>query len=150
MIIRDLTPADTLALANIHLQTFDLPWSLDAFHTLLRDQTCRGWMIGNEVTSIGFLLVRVVLDQSDILTLAILPMYHKRGFGQKLVERYLSHLRAQGIRQAFLEVDVNNDAAIKLYKKCQFHEIGTRPDYYEHPDGTRTAALLMRYECFSL
>jgi [ribosomal protein S18]-alanine N-acetyltransferase len=50
----------------------------------------------------------------------------------------------RGIRHLFLEVAATNTAAVKLYQKSAFMEIGQRKGYYQEPDGSRHTALTMQ------
>ena len=47
-------------------------------------------------------------------------------------------------RALFLEVDETNAAAIALYRRFGFREVGKRPRYYQSADGARSGALVMR------
>lgn len=140
----DLCQTDALVLRDIHLVTFDVPWSLETFEVLLNDPTCCGWMVMDGTAPVGFVLVRIILDQSEILTISVLPEYRQKGMGRILMEAYFSSLMCLKVKQAFLEVDVNNVAAIHLYTTMGFEEISIRPNYYDHPDGSKTSAKVMR------
>jgi ribosomal-protein-alanine N-acetyltransferase len=56
---------------------------------------------------------------------------------------HLRRLAALGARAVFLEVDEHNTAAIKLYDRAGFFEVGRRPNYYQG-SGTPAAALVLR------
>jgi len=56
----------------------------------------------------------------------------------------MERARALGARQMFLEVAVDNVPAQELYLLHGFERVGTRPDYYQRPNGARTAAYTMR------
>lgn len=141
----ELSKDHALTLYNIHLQTFDMPWTVDAFDVLLNDPACSGWLSLDQNGVTGFLLIRTIIDQSEIMSLAVLPRFRRQGIAQNLVKTYLDHLNENNIHESFLEVDVNNEAAISLYSGLGFKKIGLRPDYYDHPDGSKTSALLMKW-----
>ena len=46
----------------------------------------------------------------------------------------------------FLEVAIDNLSAQALYERFRFVRVGTRPDYYARPDGSRMHAYTMRAE----
>jgi ribosomal-protein-alanine N-acetyltransferase len=46
----------------------------------------------------------------------------------------------------FLEVADGNKAALKLYERAGFKEIGRRENYYMRADGGRRAAINLRLE----
>ncbi len=76
----------------------------------------------------GFFLGLLVQGDLDVVSVATLPSYRRRGLGEQLVREAIS---AQGVRRAFLEVAVDNEAAIALYKKLGFSVTGIRRGYYE-------------------
>jgi ribosomal-protein-alanine N-acetyltransferase len=52
------------------------------------------------------------------------------GVGQKLMIEMLTWLRRRGARRAYLEVRTDNVAAIALYRKLGFVEVGWIDHYY--------------------
>lgn len=53
--------------------------------------------------------------------------YRNNGIGIKLLEEIEKKFEVESI---ILEVDINNIAAISLYKKLNFHEFSIYPNYY--------------------
>ena len=86
-----------------------------------------------ETEVIGYIGMKVVLDEADITNVAVLPAYRKKGIAGKLLEQLLDEARQQGIYSIYLEVRDSNAAAITLYKHAGFKEVGKRKNYYEHP-----------------
>ena len=56
----------------------------------------------------------------------------------------LAIARAAEVTEIFLEVRPSNAAAIKLYRKKGFHQIASRPSYYQATDGREDAAVFAR------
>jgi ribosomal-protein-alanine N-acetyltransferase len=48
------------------------------------------------------------------------------------------------VKSLFIEVAISNPAALALYGSCGFKEAGLRKNYYQHGDGAREDALIMR------
>ena len=63
-----------------------------------------------------------------------------------ILEKHLENLERKGARLVFLEVADDNAAALKLYGRAGFTEIGRRENYYQRPDGGRRAAINLRLE----
>jgi ribosomal-protein-alanine N-acetyltransferase len=125
-------------LADVHAGAFDTPWDAAAFAALL-DQA--GVFVVEDAD--GFILMRAVADEAEILTLAVRPGARRRGVGGRLVAQGAAAAAARGAVQLFLEVADDNAAARALYARAGFVEAGRRPGYYTRADGTRWDALLL-------
>ncbi|TIX76227.1 MAG: GNAT family N-acetyltransferase, partial [Mesorhizobium sp.] len=66
------------------------------------------------------------------------------GLGWQLMDAVLRELHAQRAEALFLEVDETNVAAIALYRRLGFREVGKRANYYRSPEHGPTGALVMR------
>lgn len=134
-----LFPAiDPGRLAAIHAEAFDAPWSAAALAELL---------VSPGVFAVaeddGFILIRVVADEAEILTLAVRPTARRAGLGARLVEAATVRAAALGAERMFLEVADSNAAARALYARSGFVEMGRRRGYYAHTDGRREDALTL-------
>ena len=126
------------ALAALHAEAFSAPWDARAFADLLAQP---GVLLRIEAD--GFILIRVVLDEAEILTLAVRPGARRQGLGRRLVERACVAAKDAGAAILFLEVAEDNAAARVLYARAGFVEIGRRKAYYAGPDGRRIDALVL-------
>ena len=125
-------------LAEIHAAAFATPWDAAAFETLL-DQT-GVFVLG---APDGFILLRAVADEAEILTLAVRPGARRSGLGAGLVKQGAAAAAARGATRLFLEVADDNAAALAIYARAGFAEAGRRPGYYARPDGGRRDALIL-------
>ena len=91
----------------------------------------------------GFALVRGVLDEAELLLLAVTPEMRRRGVGAALLRSVVSDCALRGIDSLHLEVREGNDA-MKLYRNAGFTKIGERRDYYRGPNGQSYSALTLR------
>lgn len=87
---------------------------------------------GESVT--GFALTRCLLDEEELLLLAVDPRWRRRGIGRLLLDRVIADARARGIARLFLEMRDGNDAA-RLYAGAGFAQVGRRADYYRRGSG---------------
>ena len=126
------------ALAGLHAEAFDSPWSETAFADLL-GQTGVALQGEND----GFILVRTVVDEAEILTLAVRPSARRRGLGARLVRAAAARVAASGAKRMFLEVAEDNAPARALYDAQGFEAAGRRRGYYPRPDGPAADALLL-------
>ena len=145
-ILRPLHPCDGKVLARLHKMCFPDPWPRHAFDQLLAQNTVCGWMAKSpEGISIGFILARGMAGEGEVLTFAVNPAFQKQGVGRSLLSRLLEFLTSMGHCQIFLEVAVDNRAALHLYAASGFQEVGTRPNYYQRVGQSPVSAKIMAY-----
>ncbi|WP_426024512.1 GNAT family N-acetyltransferase [Brevundimonas sp. PWP3-1b1] len=133
-----MTETDSALLADIHAEAFAAPWSEAEFADLLAQPGVLAVVEAN-----GFILIRVVLDEAEILTLAVRPKARRLGLGGELVGRGAVAATAAGAARLFLEVAEDNTGARALYDRADFSQIGRRKAYYAQADGGRTDALVL-------
>ena len=130
----DARPPDPGALAALHAQAFAAPWTERALADLLGQAGV--FAVGEDD---GFILIRVVADEAEVLTLAVRKAARRRGVGGRLLGGAAIEAARRGAVQMFLEVAEDNVAARALYASAGFHEVGRRRNYY---GGTVDALLL--------
>ena len=96
-----------------------------------------------ESECIGFILARGVGEEGEILTFAVNPAFQKQGVGHSLLDQLLTFFTATGCCQIFLEVSVDNIAAIHLYHTAGFIDVGTRSNYYQRSGQNPVSAKVM-------
>jgi ribosomal-protein-alanine N-acetyltransferase len=133
-----VTAATAARLADLHAAAFPAPWDAAAFAALL-DQS---GVLAIEAPG-GFILIRTVADEAEILTLAVDPVARRRGLGARLVRDGAAAAAAGGAARLFLEVADDNTAALAVYARAGFLEAGRRPGYYARPDGRPRDALIL-------
>lgn len=135
-----LTASDELAqgLAALHAEAFDTPWSASAFADLLAQAG-----VALEGEAGGFILIRTVADEAEILTLAVRPSARRQGLGARLVRAATDRAAASGAARLFLEVAEDNVPARALYGALGFEPAGRRPRYYARTEGPSVDALLL-------
>ncbi len=134
-------PAHAAALALLHHSAFPHDsWNEHSFATLLAQPGVVGWL--DEAG--GFLLLRIVQDEAEIITLGVVA--RRQGIASRLLRLGLGHAAGQGVRRIHLEVAERNIAGRGLYQKFGFVENGRRPRYY--PDGGDALILSLDLEMF--
>ncbi|WP_294389845.1 GNAT family N-acetyltransferase [uncultured Sphingomonas sp.] len=96
-----------------------------------------------EEVAVGFALNRFLVEEAELLLLAVAPEQRRQGVARALIERTAADAERRGARRLLLEVRADNEA-IDLYRQAQFAEIGRRRDYYRGPSGLRDAITLAR------
>jgi ribosomal-protein-alanine N-acetyltransferase len=98
-----------------------------------------------DAAPLGFALIRSVLDECELLLLAVDPLWRGRGIGEALLRHSLLTARRRGITSMNLEVRSTNKA-VKLYEKSGFEYVHRRPGYYRGNDGQLHDALSFRID----
>ena len=88
----------------------------------------------------GFVLTRHVLDEEELLLIAVVPGCRRRGIGSALIDHLFTAARTRGITRIYLEMRRGNPA-IHLYHKLGFEPIGERRNYYRMANGERIDAI---------
>jgi [ribosomal protein S18]-alanine N-acetyltransferase len=93
----------------------------------------------------GFTLSRQVLDEEELLLLAVRPDARRRGVASRLITRLVNSAAEAGVSTLFLEMREGNSAEI-LYKSVGFSAIGRRRSYYRFADGSQADAITFKLE----
>jgi [ribosomal protein S18]-alanine N-acetyltransferase len=142
------TPALAAAMASAHAQAFDTPWDEEAFEDLLDGDGVFGFVALDE-DPLGLVLCRVAAAECEVLTLAVAQWTRKRGVGRALMELALEAAKGVGATAVYLEVDVQNGPAARLYERLGFARVGLRRGYYDRGAAPRADALVMRLDLTS-
>lgn len=136
------------AMAAAHAQAFATSWREDEFEDLLDGEGIYGFLATDD-TPLGVILCRIAADQVEVLTVGVVPAARRHGVGEALVTAAMGIARVRQVAQAFLEVAVDNDAAISLYERLGFRRSGKRLYYYDRGEAGRVHALVMRLDLTS-
>ena len=90
----------------------------------------------------GFSLARRILDEAELLLIAVHPDHAGTGTGTQLLKRFITDQQTAGAHNLHLEVRDGNPA-VRLYRNNGFTVAGRRSNYYRGTDGERFDALTM-------
>lgn len=130
-------------MAVLHAAAFtqSRPWSTSEFAGFLGQPSC--FTVGDNRC---FALIRTIVDEAELLTIATHPDYQNQGLATKIMGNWL-HLAAQrGAARAFLEVAADNQVAIALYARSGFSPCGRRPGYYHRKGQDSVDAVVMAHD----
>lgn len=131
--IREMQLDDLEQVMTIEEANFSVPWTETGFFTfLLREDTL--FLVAEEGEKIlGYCGVVTVQDEGDITNVAVEKNRQNQGIGKKLLEEMFQRTQKAGVCRLFLEVRAGNAAALHLYEKMGFVQMGIRKNYYEQP-----------------
>ena len=79
---------------------------------------------------VGYLKARVTGDEIEIISILTDKKFRKAGIGKSLLNKLSLIALKKKVKNIFLEVSVENQIAINLYKKFNFTKVGKRKNYY--------------------
>ena len=129
--------------AELEKLCFADPWSEKSVASEL-DNPLSLWLValdGDRVA--GYVGSQTVMDESDMMNVAVHPDYRKQGVATGLIVGLVEELHKKGSRCLTLEVRASNAPAISLYEKLGFLQAGLRKNYYHNP---KEDALILRKE----
>lgn len=132
--LRPASLADVPAIARLELRAFSDAWTEAQLVDSLSQSGALG-LVAQEEDDIlvGHLIGRTVVDEGEILTLAVAPERRRRGIAARLLTEALATMAGRGVGRVWLEVRASNDAAQALYQEHGFTPAGRRRGYYREP-----------------
>ena len=97
----------------------------------------------DEQTVDGFALFSRVLDESELLLVAVDPLHRRQAIAGRILDQSYIILAEHGVKLLFLEVRDGNPA-MGLYRRHDFDVIGRRPDYYHGTGDQSFDAITLR------
>lgn len=137
--IKKMTKSNVIKAQMIENMSFTHPFDLNEALSDGKMAYC-AYLDGNLC---GYICSYYVLDENNILTIAVSEKYRHRGIGEKLLRYFIEESKKIGIKNIYLEVRYSNTNAILLYEKVGFVKSGLRRDYYTDP---KEDGILYTYE----
>ena len=139
--IRDMSHDDLSMVSDIERRSYEFPWS----HGVFRDCLLAGYqnivLVRDDVVA-GYGVLSVAAGEAHLLNLCVHPERQGCGLGRDLLARVMNRARELGARHMYLEVRPSNVAALALYQKVGFYQIGQRRKYYKSHEGREDAVVL--------
>lgn len=152
-VIEPCKKRDYSTLSEIHKASFPRGWSDGEFEALLA-QGPYSCLVARKSGQAkrppsGFVLVKTVGEEAEIITIATKRSARRKGIARQLLDAVIRQLEADRAKLLFLEVNETNQAAISLYRKFGFRQVGTRKGYYPTADDVHSnpsTALVMQLD----
>jgi [ribosomal protein S18]-alanine N-acetyltransferase len=107
-------------------------WALWDYERVARNEMA-GWVFEEAAEVRGFLVARRVVDDLEILNLAVTLAARRQGIGSALLRHSIDWGTEATAGKAFIEVRASNLAALRFYERHGFRATGRRPKYYLAP-----------------
>jgi ribosomal-protein-alanine N-acetyltransferase len=146
-----MTPEDLDEVMEIEQYSFPTPWSRTVYeHDLKRNPKSRFYVARSEDDDelLGYIGNWVIEDECHVGTIASKREFRGRGIAEALLIHTARTSLAESVTYIILEVRENNFAAINLYRKLGFQQVGLRRGYYR--DTGEDALLLTLHNLESL
>ena len=143
MMIVNMNESHVAQVAELEKICFADPWSERSVASELTNPlSC--WLVAEVDGRVaGYIGSQTVLDESDMMNVAVHPDFRRKGIAESLVNALAEALKQRESRCLTLEVRASNEPAKALYEKLGFVQVGLRKNYYRNP---REDALILRKE----
>jgi ribosomal-protein-alanine N-acetyltransferase len=132
---------DVRVVMEIERRAYQFHWTEGIFRDCLRVGYCC-WVMELSGVVVGYGIMSLVVGEAHLLNICISPDLQRQGYGRLLLDHFMGLARERGASQMFLEVRLSNVAALTLYQKSGFNEVGMRKNYYPGEKGREDALIL--------
>jgi ribosomal-protein-alanine acetyltransferase len=144
LVLRQMLMTDVERVMEIERRIQPHPWTHGNFTDALGSGYI-GKVAELDGEMVGYAVLMPAMDEAHLLTLGIAAESQRKGLGKELLQNMMNLARGIGMRRIILEVRPSNAAAVALYRKGGFREIGMRRGYYAAGTG-REDAIVMELE----
>lgn len=136
--------ADAETVARLHAEGFYRGWTREEFAAYITGEGTPVYVACDAKRKIaGFAMLRHLGEDVELITIAVDRKWRGKGVGLMLMRALFEAVRMSPAKRMLLEVAADNVAALKLYGKLGFEQIGERKGYYPRADGTPATAIVM-------
>ena len=130
---------------SMHSELFTPPWDEPSILKLLEHPAAAALIAtaGPSREPAGFVIAQLAGDEAEILSLGVAMKWQRLGLGRRLIEGLIRAAQRAEARRLFLEVSIDNEAALKLYQSLDFRRVGVRPKYYQRDGQAPVDALIL-------
>ena len=127
----DFSMQTIFQLANLEKECFGRDaWSIAALRGEFENEFSHFFAKRVNGAIVGYVCIRVMYEESQICNICVVPQYRRQGFASELLETVREFSTGEGCERCELEVNVSNEPAVELYKKCGYNVEGIRKNFY--------------------
>lgn len=118
-------------LANLEKECFGKDaWSIAALRGEFENDYSHLFAKSIDGKIVGYVCVRIMYEEAQICNICVIPQFRRQGFASALLDVVKEFSALQGCNRCELEVNVSNEPAVELYKKCGYVVEGMRKNFY--------------------
>lgn len=141
--LRPMLEQDVDSVLRIEQRVHAHPWTRGNFSDALDSgYICKVAELGGEIA--GYAILMPAPDEAHLLDIGITAEHQGKGLGGELLEQMTNLAITLGMKRVLLEVRPSNAAALALYCKHGFRQIGLRRGYYPARAGREDAIVMER------
>lgn len=128
-----LNKEDAPEIAELEKASFPDPWSLESIEETLVQGHYLNLGAWKEEKLVGYLLFSYVLDEGEIVRVAVTPKMRRAGVATALLLGLERLCEEKRIGRIMLDVRSHNEAARAFYHANGFEQDGIRKNFYGNP-----------------
>lgn len=117
-------------------------WNAYQMRSMLSLPNVSAYLARQEKRLVGFAITRTIMDECELLLIAVSPGHRRQGIGADLVQNLIEQARSVSVSKLFLEMRDGNNAE-QLYRRFGFERVGRRLSYYNGAEGIRYDAITL-------
>jgi ribosomal-protein-alanine N-acetyltransferase len=134
VLIEKMKETDLADVLAIEQASFPTPFTLNLFRMELNLNVAHLFVARKQQKIVGYIDFWRVGPEAHLITIGVDPKARKHGVGSKLVAFMLEDVKRNRVESVSLDVRPTNAAALKLYEKFGFRQVGVRKKYYQDND----------------
>jgi ribosomal protein S18 acetylase RimI-like enzyme len=100
------------------------------FQSLLRTSNCDLFVLSHEGVVVGKAHLFTESDKIRLTDIGVLPEFRSKGYGSSLIKHCINHALVRNKTNIVLDVETNNDGALKLYNNLGFNIVNSHDYWY--------------------
>ncbi len=129
-LFRPMTKADLPAVAELEIQCFRSPWTLNMLKGELKNRLAHYHVLELDGKIIAYAGMWVLFEEAHITNVAVSPDHRRNGYGRRIMLESMRAAVTFHATQMTLEVRETNFGAQALYEGLGFQMAGRRKKYY--------------------
>lgn len=118
-------------LANLEKECFGKDaWSIAALRGEFSNDFSHFFAKKVDDVIIGYVCIRILYEEAQICNICVAPNFRRQGYASELLDAVREFSTEEGCERCELEVNVSNEPAVELYKKCGYIVEGVRKNFY--------------------